>query len=372
MLLIGLITYKSGEKVIKASLGAYFEQLAKDVAKKFDRTIHGLVQEVRNWSEFEVMQEVIIDDVDGKIQAFLIELKKKSKHASSIFIYNSKGIVISSSSKVMLGKDLSGSQVFQQVASGNYYVGDVEYNTFVNEWIITVALPIKAHFEKDKVIGVICAFWRAQELLELTQEDFKENKNTPMKLMLLRGDGLLISSPVKTSNFKENLVDADFISAQKGILGESGYLIEKGLSERKDLIGYAHSDGFQDFQGFGWAVLVGQDIDTAYASIRDLRVSILFLIYFVLIGVVLISMNVSKRMTTPLLKIAGVAQQVSEGKFDHRVDYSAKDEMGDLATLFNKMIQELERLIESEKKFAAHSAVAELERKKVSRTKQGL
>src|SRR5262249_46606620 len=85
---------------------------------------------------------------------------------------------------------------------------------------------------------------------------------------------------------------------------------------------------------------------------RIRNVSLVIAAAGVFLGVI-VSGIVTTRMTRPINKLVAAATRIGEGDFDVQVQTSSRDEIGKLASAFNKMTQELmaqrERLIQSER-----------------------
>ena len=88
------------------------------------------------------------------------------------------------------------------------------------------------------------------------------------------------------------------------------------------------------------------------------------IIIFIVIGLI-IGFFISRSITRPLSKLVVASKAVAKGDFSQRVEAETKDEIGDLATSFNKMTEDLKR---------SHTALEEskavLEIKVEARTKE--
>lgn len=78
-------------------------------------------------------------------------------------------------------------------------------------------------------------------------------------------------------------------------------------------------------------------------SRRTVRVMILVMLLSVVLGVGL-SIALSKGITRPLAKTVTITEEISRGDLTKMVDVTTKDEFGELATAFNRMIENLREL----------------------------
>ena len=118
------------------------------------------------------------------------------------------------------------------------------------------------------------------------------------------------------------------------------------------LISYAKSTGYRSFEGFDWIVLVEQDSSSLIQEFIDLRNSILAIsisgMAVSIIGGFLISTTVS----SPLRRLAQIADSISKGNFDIKIRKSRIDEIKTIGNSFEEMTNNLKKLIETEKQLA--------------------
>jgi diguanylate cyclase (GGDEF)-like protein/PAS domain S-box-containing protein len=199
----------------------------------------------------------------------------------------------------------------------------------------------------DKIVGVLCARWNADELVRLTQSGraAADESGALPDVFLTRSDGLLIAAPDAHQKglFQDNLIAQGLRSASLAVHQSEGHLIENGLKSEQSLLGYSFSKGYREYPGFSWGILVSQDTSTAFAPIRRLDLIILCIGTVVALAVSVMSVVVSRRMARPILGIADAARRVSQGDFSGRADHTSPDEIGALANVFNQMTLDLKR-----------------------------
>ncbi len=105
--------------------------------------------------------------------------------------------------------------------------------------------------------------------------------------------------------------------------------------------------------GFGWVVGVGINNEDIYAAVNDLR-ELLFKGTLVVVLVVLLwTMIIARRTTSPILDLKAHTQRVARGDLEARIDVRSRDEIGALGEAFNRMTAELaenrEQLVKAEK-----------------------
>jgi len=105
--------------------------------------------------------------------------------------------------------------------------------------------------------------------------------------------------------------------------------------------------------GFGWVVGVGIDDEDMYASANDLRRILRGGTATVILMVLLWTLVIARRMTSPIRELQELTRRVAGGELDVRLEPKTKDELGALTRDFNAMTRRLteqrEQLVKAEK-----------------------
>jgi HAMP domain-containing protein len=105
--------------------------------------------------------------------------------------------------------------------------------------------------------------------------------------------------------------------------------------------------------GFGWVVGVGIDDKDMYASANDLRRILRGGTVTVILIVLLWTMVIARRMTSPIHALQELTRRVAGGELDVSLEPTTKDELGALTRDFNAMTARLaeqrEQLVKAEK-----------------------
>ena len=101
-----------------------------------------------------------------------------------------------------------------------------------------------------------------------------------------------------------------------------------------------------------WAVVVQKPRDEAYRGIYEMQRTgrlLAWLAVFVSVGLSILS---ARRITSPLQVLAQSSRAIARGDFSQRVHLKTRTEIGELATTFNTMSDELEQFVEDLKRAA--------------------
>jgi adenylate cyclase len=214
------------------------------------------------------------------------------------------------------------------------------------DWIATLALPINSHIAGRQVTMA------AKIDLSLLATMVRRHPFSQ------RGEITVVDQAGRTV-----LSDQMILLANRKIVASTMPLIVAGA--RADALEpYLRPDGtamlgayaFPD--SFHWAVITELSEENAYAVVNAItrQVLIVGLIGFTLASTA--ALFFGRRMTRPILTIGEIAERVGGGDFSARVEgVKSRDEIGDLAVRFNRMIGQLGQRTEL-MKFVSHGTMS--------------
>jgi len=131
-----------------------------------------------------------------------------------------------------------------------------------------------------------------------------------------------------------------------------GSMVGRDLQRRKVLTAWA------TVPGVGWKVFAEQPLSQALAPLRASLWRTAILLGAFLVVAVLVSLVLARRFVRPVRRMQVAAKRIGAGAYDERIDLKRGDELGDLASEFNRMASSLRQSIEG------------LERKAAERTRE--
>ncbi len=355
LIIVSVIAYYNGQEALRDGIGHNFEALALNAMDKIDRSLWSRKQDIKAWAAIEAMQDVLADDADGRIADILVQLKKEYGMYSEIFCINPQGLIIASSDQRHLDVNVSQTSWFSEaIKTREVSIGDLEYDELMNDYTLLFSIPVISIFDEKKVIGLISSRLSRRVLLELTYHarTTQEDRDRSGHVLLIDKNGVVISGTEpkpeevvameeKEIVFKTDLRSFGFESVQLTAQGGSGFLEEVESLNADFLIGYATSVGYQDFQGLGWATLVLQESDKAFAPITVLRVQLFVAGLIVMMGVFLLVLHKSKEISIPIKTLTRATALVAKGDLSQKVVIKTNDEIELFAKAFNQMVKEL-------------------------------
>jgi signal transduction histidine kinase len=117
-------------------------------------------------------------------------------------------------------------------------------------------------------------------------------------------------------------------------------------------------------EGFGWYVGIGIDGEEIFRPVNELRNVLLVATSCASLAIIFAAYALSHRITEPLRTLSAATDEISQGNLAARVQVRAKDEIGALATSFNRMAEDLaasrEKLIKAQKDVAWREMAAQV------------
>lgn len=124
---------------------------------------------------------------------------------------------------------------------------------------------------------------------------------------------------------------------------KEGIVIGEGAAGKEMLSAY----GSINLHGIHWAVISELQLDEALLPVAEYQDRILLYAVAVILCVALVSMLVSARFVSPIVRLTRAAQELRLGTLDRRVKVTTRDEVGVLTSNFNQMVDELAQAEES-------------------------
>ncbi|MBU5671642.1 cache domain-containing sensor histidine kinase [Paenibacillus brevis] len=122
------------------------------------------------------------------------------------------------------------------------------------------------------------------------------------------------------------------------LTGESGSLI-------KPIFGKEYQIFYNSFNGTGWRIVGTIPLSELLKVVTDLQTATVIVAMFTLLVAFIVSWFFTNSIVRPVDKLRSLMRKVEEGELYIRFPGKSKDEIGQLGNSFNKMVQEIENLI---------------------------
>lgn len=117
---------------------------------------------------------------------------------------------------------------------------------------------------------------------------------------------------------------------------------EEGIIESLDYRGEKVLMAFRYIPQLKWGLIVKQDTSEAFKPIAELKNQVITLAIVSVTIIVVIVFVLAHGITHPILQLVQGANAIGKGDLRHRISVNSRDEVGILASEFNKMAEKLE------------------------------
>lgn len=277
-------------KIVQKSL--YEEKIQIDkIDKIISLHLRQLYHEIAFLSSVEIMDDIVTEDLDKRITILLEKKAKDLQLDVALYVVNKHGKIISSSKEI---------------------------NSSI------VPTKIEGFFNKDKKLyfyhAIYASFNATQQLGYLVLEYNLEN------LELFLTD-------------KKNINTFLLSQEKQMVIGTKVPFVFD--THHNEIIDEHHIVVYKKEQNFlqGWYLVYAVDKKIALAFLYDFLEFILYMIPFILVVIIFISFEFSKKVTTPIRKLTSLTQTITKTKnFDTNIVINTQDEIGVLSNSFNLML----------------------------------
>ena len=327
---LGAVAYSSGRASLETSLGRMFEVGAARSLSSLDHEVLALYRDAESWAARERMQDILGEDMDGRISSFLVAAVRDEPHVVRALVADAGGRVIAASQGRWLGTRLRPAP--PGASAREACRDDPESGTGV----LACALPIKASYDERQVLGTLEVAWDLQVVFSRVQTEPGVEGSGP-GVVLIRRDGVVVSSPPGSAAMAagRNLAAAGSRAAARAREGGQGFLVEP-IDGVPHLVGYAHSKGPS-----GWSVIVLETATAAFAPVDRLRGAVALLAGAVALSAAVLSLLLAGRLSGAVRELDEAARRVAAGDLSVRVEPRSDDEIGSLARSFDRMVRDL-------------------------------
>lgn len=341
LILSVVIGFKSINQ-IQLEIGNSLGEVAYLMGNNLDQYMWSRYGETDIISELDELKN---PDSKENIQAQLDGLKSAFPAFSWIGFTDENGVVLASTDNILNGADISDRPVYANSVEGKY-VGDVHEAVLLADLLpnptgeemkfVDIGTPV-TNTEGD-FVGVLAAHlsWQwVQEVEDVTKQRLKNREGLEFFVISRENNDVLLGPDELVGTSLE--LESINLARQES----HGWTRETWSDGKEYLTGYVSEDGYKEYPGLGWTILIRQPIEVAYAPAMEL------LHYFLISGAVLvlifaiIGWVTACKISLPLQRISKVADGLREGKVVEIPAYKGMREIEVLSESLRKLLANL-------------------------------
>ncbi len=338
----GLIIAQTSSIQLESDVGQSFTELAHQMTDKLDR---GLFERYLNIQILSTLEPLRNSNIPISQKREVLQKLQSSYPAYAwIGLTDQQGKVLASTGQLLEGKDISSRPWFQQ-AQNSPYIGDVHEAVLLAKLLpnstgeplrfIDISVPITdTQGNYQGVLGAHLSWTWAQEVQEsLLHTSWKRRQ---IETFILNQKGEVLLAPSKFDLTKKIATQPSVKAALKG---QNNYSVDKWSDGKDYITGFNRSQGYRDYRGLGWLVLVRQPISVAFAPIQMLEHHLM--LWSTGIGVLLAGVGwlITSWIVSPILAIASAADQIRRGNTTVTLPtFRGNDEIARLSKTLKQLI----------------------------------
>ncbi|MFA5238509.1 MAG: ATP-binding protein [Phycisphaerae bacterium] len=377
----GYISIHASQNALQESIGESSISLVSGILDTIDRTIYSRIEEFQACTtslklrkfikesneEFEKTSDplsyIALKDKQWAsvpketVTAFMLELMSnepaeelkqrlkfyKEKYGynvlGEVFITNKYGVNIAQTGKTT-DYYQADEPWWQIVREKGLCVTDVEYDESSDTYSTNIGVRIDD--EDGNFLGVIKAVLNVENAIEILQKAKEASPYKTAQFKLFDRSGKMITEDSEKHKCFNDIIDKKISG---NIRSNKGYLLKEGENnDGEELLAYATSRGYRDYQALDWTLAIEYNTKEIFAPVAELK-NIMLVVPAVIAIALLIGLYISLNISKPVEKLRDAAVEISKGKFDTTIDINSKNEIGELAGAFNKMIKHLKVMV---------------------------
>jgi methyl-accepting chemotaxis protein len=168
---------------------------------------------------------------------------------------------------------------------------------------------------------------------------------------MISKQGLALESETPAEIMTANLAGPQHPSAVAALEGKRGFVTEGEAGEQK-IAAYAASQGALGFAGYGWSVLITQDVRDARAVAAALLRLILIIGAVSTVALIAVGFSLATAVSRPVTRMMQILGKIAAGDLTERVVVTGRDEIARLGESVNQLIDGLRGVVSGIKQSA--------------------
>ncbi|TLY34911.1 MAG: response regulator [Nitrospirae bacterium] len=267
---VGAFTLGYVKNRLLATTGESLALAAADIADKLDRILYERYGDIQVMAQAPVLRG---RDPDA-MSMFLRAIKTNKRYFLWLGTTDQNGRVVAATDRGSIGQDWSGRDWFRQVrAQGGVHVRDAEFSKDFGG-MGTVSFTAPLHGPRGEFLGVVTSrvgLAVLEDVFLSTVQALQAQRGASSKIewQFLTRDGELIVDSILRQEGTVNLRQLALPSALFAGSSQPGYVEEIHLRRNVPVVtGYAQSQGYGNFVGLHWGILVRMDRKDILAPIQ--------------------------------------------------------------------------------------------------------
>lgn len=363
--MLTFLAFAQARTALEKEIARNLRAQASTAMAQIDWMLFERMENVRIWTQLEVLQEVRIGDLDKRVSRVLADLKIGHEVYNQIFCTSREGKIVAASEQFLLGQQVSPQPTWLSVsfAGTSVTLEPLTLPSLLQETKLVFRAPIQDAFRPGEILGTLYAVFDWKYIFHIL-DDTEQNAPTDgggRRAILLDREGRIIA--LSSLLRRPELLLSSALSSwlpSRSTYTDVRTATGTPLDLPEVLVGTAQSHGYQHFPGFSWSTLVIQPTPQAFSPIQRMGVSFLLLLAFTGVIATCASLLIASQLARPILTLTDFTRRFARGQTLSSPPATGPREVRELTTSFFQMIQDLERSREDLIRAAKFTVVGEM------------
>lgn len=343
-----IVAYKQSEKYLRTSAQDKLQAVTQIKADNINNYLSDKKEIISNMAASQVLRDFLNNPQSASsiknAQERIDRTKNSSEGVSEYSILDKYGKILMSTGSIPQNTDLSKFTVYAEALDGPY-ISDLYNSIYGNGLVISASAPIKDDISGE-TLGIVVMDYKFENFykivgsrsgLGLTGENYLINSNrffiTPSYYL---GNEAVLKKQLQTKNTND-CFDPEEIKAIE-LKSNTKIHLHEATSEYIDYRNIKILGTHNYIPETGWCLIGEIDQQEIYSPSKQ----ILWIFIFIdIVSIVLVMSAIyiaSRRIVKPIEDLELGAKKIREGNLNYKFTVNSYDEIGELTTIFNEMI----------------------------------
>ncbi len=279
------------------------------------------------------------------LSAELLKFQAKFPENVEVFLTDKPGVSLATTDRT--SDYLQSDETWWQTAyKDGQYIGQPEFDASTKTLAINVAVAVHAS-GSDRIVGVLRTTVNINSLGNVLGAGVF-GKTGRTDIFLPDGQVVKLSSQAATTNeLTVEKADFDLKAFSQGLIPYQNIPLNGVPSLASGALVSLLGNASPIINNLGWYVVVHQDQVEALQPVTTQTRNALYFSLLVVILSAIAAFVLAQVLAGPIVRLNSVAEKVAAGDLTVQANVTTNDEIGTLATTFNKMVAQLHELIDS-------------------------
>lgn len=341
-IVVSTLVYRIFSYHLMRTIEDYYIHIVVDSMESIDEIMYDKYKSIQNIAaDGSIRSNAGSPEIIG---ARLAEYNLISPEFMSLSLLDMNRTRLADSHNAHIGEKEKTSLYWERALEGKITAGeDIEAIESSRFPVINFAAPVNN--ERGKPTGVVVAKMSVKEL-QASMEDMFIIKGFMYFALFDKEKNILLSMAPHDHEkmLSESILDS--VAAQEVSKGFTGAVIEPCAihgDDMNNLSFYTSEKGKRNFRGNNWSAIMSLDFERVSVPLYELRDKIIAVSAVIILIVGVVSFYIARSLTVPIRNLQKGVKRIEEGDLDYQVEVGSKDETGDLAASFNKMVNTLRK-----------------------------